>query len=725
MSCHRSAPRWLAAVTAMLTCAATVGLVSSGSVAALAPRLGLVAQAPYGVAADGMVEFVLAIPPTLDTSAHPEATLVVTAYRAVTTRAEVAAARAGELPRSVDSVDLPLATLPRPATDQVGASVALETTTRTAAALQLAQPGLYPVVLELRDAGVVLAELLTFIHRLPSATDAQEVPLPVAMAMTTTSPVVLDGNAQVVINDAVLAELTQLADLLEASAMPVAVRVPPGLLLAVGQYGDVGAAVAQRLMAGLARNEVLSAPRYPLDPSLAAAAGQQGLFTEWLRQGEDDLTGFMTNLPSDSVAIMDGPLSDGGGALLRDLGTRLIVTTPEIFDPLPNSTGIFTDSSQLVQLEVAPGITVDATLVDRDLDGVLAGGTTTPVLTGIYTATHLLAYRQEIVDITKDRNGKSVGDPSRRGVTLGTTDLSLPNTDTYRAITTLLADTPGLMPTTLEALGVRTNQSVLPDRGEVVVGLAGTVEGSIADRVATVAALTEATRTTGSMLPTNDPRLAEWSTTIDMLPTSALTDEQVSATAATVNSELAAIRAAVELPTPFQFTLTGRTTTVPIRLYNHSDVPLTVRVHMSSSKLFFGDDVTVELPPQSSAPVDIEIEARTNGRFPVTLTVLTPSGDILAEPVPLNASVNALSGNLFTSVFLAAVLMWWVRHARRSRRARATATTATRHPVRLGDTGDNETEHDTEHDTRNGSVNGVVDEAALSPDAATSTLPPS
>lgn len=713
MSRQRCAPRLVAAVAAMLTCAATVGLVPSGSVAALAPRLGLVAQAPYGVAADGVVEFVLAVPTTLDPSAHPQATLVVTAYRAVTTRTGVTAAQAGDLPRSIDSVDLPLATLPRPANDQIGASVTLETTTRTAAALQLAQPGLYPVVLELRDGGVVLAELLTFIHRLPSATDVQEVPLPVAMAMATTSPVVLDDNAQVVIDDAALAELTQLADLLEASTMPVSVRVPPGLLLAVGQYGDAGAAVAQRLAAGLARNEVLSSPRYPLDPSLAAAAGQQGMFTEWLRQGEDDLTGFMTNLPSDSVAFMDGPLSDSGGALLRDLGTRLIVTTPEIFDRLSNSTGIFTDSSQLVQLEVAPGVTVDATLIDRDLDGLLARGTTTPALTGIYSATHLLAYRQEMVDSTKDRNGKSVGDPSRRGVTLGTPDLSLPNTNTYRAVTTLLADTPGLMPTTLEALGVRTNRLVLPGRGEVVVGLVEGVEGSIDDRVATVAELTEATRTTGSMLPIADPRLAEWNTTISMLPTSALTDAQVSAKAAAINSELDAIRAAVELPTPFQFTLTGRTTTVPIRLYNHSDVPLTVRVHMSSSKLVFGDDVTVVLPPQSSAPVDIKIEARTNGSFPVTLTVLTPTGDILAQPVPLNASVNALSGNLFTGAFLAVVLIWWVRHARRSRRTRVAATAAHRQPAHHGDEGDN------------AKGNEAVDEAALSPDAATSTLPPS
>lgn len=726
MTILRRPTRLLSAVAAMLTCATTAGLVPSGSVAALAPRMGLVSQAPYGVAADGVVEFVLSVPLSVDLAALADATLVVAAYRSVATRADVASAQAGDLPRSLDSVDLPLSTLTRPAADQIGAAVTLETTTRTSAALQLSEPGLYPVVLELRTGEGVVAELLTFVHRLPSATDAPEVALPVAIAMTTTSPVVLDDDGQIVITDAVLTELTQLADLLDASTMPVAVRVPPALLVTVGQYSEAGAAIAQRLAVGLARNEVLSSPRYPLDPSLAADAAQQGTYTQWLRDGEDDLATFMTSLPSDSVAFMDGALSRDGGALLRDLGTRLVVTTPEVFDPLPQSTGIFTDSSQLVQLQVAPGITVDATLVDRDLDDVLERRTSTPALTGIYAITHLLAYRQEIVDITKDRNGKSAGDPSRRGVTLGTTDLSLPNLDTYRAITTLLANTPGLMPTTLEALGVRTNHLALPDRGEVLVGLPDAVEGTIDGRFDTVAALTEATRTTGSMLPVDDARMARWRSDIDRFPTSALTDVQVAATAAGITTELAAIRAAVELPTPFPFTLTGRTTTVPIGLYNHSDVPLSVRVHMSSSKLFFGDDVTVVLPPQAYTPVEVDIEARTRGTFPVTLTVLTPTGDILASPVTLTATVNALSGlgNLFTGALLLVVLTWWVRHLRQSRRNRAAATAAARHPVRLGNggyTGDDGNSGDGLDEVAEGPDDG----ATLSPDAATSSLPPS
>ena len=711
MTRHRRSPRWGAAMTALLAFAVIIGFVPGGSTSALAVRMGLVSQTPYGVAVEGSVQFVLSLPASLDVSAMPDATLVVTAYRAVSTRAAVAAAQDGLLPRSVDSVDLPLATLTRPAADQVAATVTLETTTRTAAALQLSQPGLYPVVIELRNNGGVVADLLTFVHRLPSANDKPEVALPVAIAMRTTSPVVLDDKGNAVIDAAVLAELTHLADLLDSSNMPVAVSVPPALLIATARAGEASAKLTQRLAIGLARNEVPTAPRYPLDPSLAAASGQQSRYTQWLRDGEDDLTTFMANLPADTVAFMDGPLSAGGAALLRDLGTRLIVTTPKIFDPLPNSPGRFTDSSQLVQLRIASGQTVDATLIDRDLAAVLERSTTTPVLTAIYTITHLLAYRQEIVDNTKDRNGNPVGNPGRRGVTLATSDLSLPDLASYRAITSLLVDTPGLTPTTLESLGVRTDHLVLADRGEVAVELPDAVEGSIDGRLNTVADLTDATARTGSMLPADDPRLVQWSTAIGRLPTSALTDAQVVATASEIHAELDAIRNAVEVPTGFPFTLTGRTTTVAFRLSNHGDVRLTVRVHMSSSKLIFPDgDLSVVIPPRGSASVDVRIEARTSGDVPATLTVLTPSGDILAQPVPLTASVTTLIGlgNLFTGAFLLVVLTWWVRHLRQSRRSRAAASVAARHPGRrvvdLADAGG---------------------EAALSPDAATSTLPPS
>lgn len=710
---RRRLARAAAAAAVVLAVAAPAGAQGgsvSGSPSALVMRIGLVSQTPFDLAADGTVTMVLDLPaltPPLDAANYAEAAVVVTAYRPVTTRLEVADVQQGTLVRGGDSVELPLLTVPSAAAGQLTLTVPTETTARTAEALQLPQAGLYPVLVEVIDGSEVLAELTTFVHRLPTDDEPALVPLPVAFAMTTTSPVVLGGDALTVqIDDGALAELTQLADLLEASDYPVAVRVPPSLLLAVADLGSDGEALAARLADGLARNELLSSPRLPIDPSLAAAADEDALYTQWLRDGEDDLAQAVANPSRRTMVFADEPLSEDGAALLRDLGARLMVTTPEIFDALPLSTGIFTDLSQLVQLQVAPGVTADATVTERVLGPVLARSTSSPALTGIMAATHLLAYRQEIVDADDD--------PRRHGVTLGTPDLSLPNTDTYAAITSLLADTRGIEPTTLDVLGVRTDHAIL-NSNEVVVGLPTSVDGDLTARRDLVTSLSLQALSASSMLPPTDPRATAWSQTIAVLPTSALSDEQVAGLAADLRTQYDEVREAIEVPDGFSFTLTGRSTTVPIKLRNTSDDPLTVRVRMSSSKLLFPDgDQIVLLPPQSFTEVRVRIEARTNGRIPVTLQVFTPIGDSeLAPPVTLRANVTALSGlgNLITGALLLVVLTWWVRHVRQNRRKRAAATAASRHPGRRA--------------LRAEAAATEGDDTELSPDAATSTLPPS
>ena len=727
-----------AALWATLALTATLVPVGVPVANALPARLGLVSQTPFDVAADGSIVFVLDVPARIDLAALPDATLVVTAYRPVVSRAEVQAAQQGELPRSVDTVDLAAATLPQPAAGQLSASVLLETAVRTRDALQLSKPGLYPVLLELHSDGEVVADVLTFVHRLPTADEEPEVALPIAVAMTTTAEVHFDDLREVIVTDEIVGELTQLADILERGSVPATVHIPPALLTAVAASSEDGAALVERLTTALAEHDVLSAPRRPLDPSLAAAAGQGALYTQWLRDGEDDLAGVLTTPSTRTIVFVDASLSEGGGSLLRDLGARLMVTTPDVFDLLPRSTGIYTDLSQLVQLEVAPGVTLDAAVTDRRTGQVLARRTTTPTLTSIYTITDLLAYRQEIVDAGDD--------PRHHGITLGTPDLSLPNTDTYAAITAMLAATPALEPTTLDRLGVQTDHAILNDT-EVVVGLPTTVTGDLGTRVTLVDSLTAEAASTAGMLADGGDRVANWEQRIAILPTSALSDEQVVQMAADLRTELADIRDAVEVRTGSSFTLTGRTTTVPIKLYNNSDVALTVRVRLSSPKLKFPEgDVIQVLPPLAFTEVPIEIEARSYGTSSATLQILTPDGTTaLVAPVTLTARVNALTGmgNLITGALLLVVLTWWARHLRKNHRARLAAKaaiSAERHPATNGRTasgeaidgeptevGDPPPDPNVEGDGEVATGTGADADAAtaLSPDAATSTLPPS
>ena len=95
--------------------------------------------------------------------------------------------------------------------------------------------------------------------------------------------------------------------------------------------------------------------------------------------------------------------------------------------------------------------------------------------------------------------------------------------------------------------------------------------------------------------------------------------------------------------------------------------------------------------------------------------MFTPLGDVrLGTPIPLTANVRGLSGlgNLVTGAALLVLLSWWFRHLQRNRRRRQSAKASDRHPSAGGEGVESDTDTDADH-------------SGLSPDAATSTLPPS
>lgn len=666
---------------------------------AAAPTFGLVQQT-FNVPAEGTLRLRVSLPKGV--ALPVDFTIAVTAFRPVATRNEVADAVNGVVGSSIDTVTLLPLAVPRPATGQLQVDVPTEITTKTKPALQLSAPGVYPLAVELREGKEVLAELHTFVHRVPGDAETAEDPLLVAVAMSTEAPVSLDDRAKVQIDDATVTELTTLAEVLEQSKVSVAVRIPPAVLTALADTGAEGAALSDRLSTALDRHELLSSPALPLDPSLAAGADQGSVYTQWLRDGEDALAGFADVSSRRTVGLVDQPLSEQGGNLLRNLGARMLLLPPDLYDALPNSFGGFTDTTQLVQIQVAENITIDATVTDRTAGPKLARNTTTPLLSAIHQVADLLAARQQIED--------QGGEPSRHAITLAAPDLSLPSTSGFGEFTALLATTPGLRPATLDEVSVRTDQLLGPD-GLVVVNLPTSVDGDLQPRIDLLTALGLEAASTSSMLPDDDSRLPEWSRLIDVLPTSALTDTQAAGIATALRAQFDGLKSSVTVPTGFSFNLTSKRGSVPVTLRNDADIPLKVRVRMTSPKLTFPDgDQTVELAPRAFKEVRVNIEARTNGTSNVTLEVFTPLGDALIAPaVPLTASIRNLAGvgNMVTGAALLVLLTWWVRHWRRNQRGRRAAEATNRHPATRAD---GETGNDT---------------SGLSPDAATSTLPPS
>ena len=129
-------------------------------------------------------------------------------------------------------------------------------------------------------------------------------------------------------------------------------------------------------------------------------------------------------------------------------------------------------------------------------------------------------------------------------------------------------------------------------------------------------------------------------------------------------------------PEPFTFTLTGREGDIDIRVGNELDEPLNVIVRLNSPRLEFPEgDVAVTLAPNDVTVVNVPVVARSNGTSPVTVEVLTPSGDPLTEPVTLTSRVNALTGlgQVLTAALFLMLLTWWFSHWRARRRENAPA----------------------------------------------------
>jgi len=653
------------------------------------PHLAIVEQ-DFNLVPDEMLHLTVELPPSLDPADLANATVTVSSHTAIATRLEVDDVLAGELPRQIDRVVVTAEQVLRSTDGRWQVQVPTESTTRLRESLRFPQPGLYPLKVRVDVDGEAVTDVITFVHQLPDpdGDDPELETMRIAMVAGLHTEIAVHDDGSVVVDDHSITDVDRLAEALEASAVPIAVSVPPALLDAMAsgtQATDVSEAVIARLDSALETHDLLASTSLPLDPSAVAAVGRADVYTEWLREGDDMLAGTVSAAPSRTAVLAASPLSRAGGALLRDLGARLLVFPRSLYDELPQTLGGYTDLTQLVQVDVGDGVTIDASVADHTvLSRLSPSGSVTATATAVIAVSNLLAARQEVIDRGDD--------PRRHGLTLAAPDLGVPSIDGLVEFTELLAVTPGLDATTIDQVAVRTSVQLV-DGSPVVVQLPDSVTADLTDRVATVAQLTSSGVATASMLPSGDPRPGEWDRLTSILPSSAVTDQQVADIARSLDEQFIAVRSAVESPAGFGFTLTGRTGTIPVSLYNSADVALMVTVQITSPKLTFPDGpVTVELAPKAFTEVRIAIQARSNGRIPATLLVTTPQGDVAIGPVvPISARVFALSGlgNLVTGAALLVLLTWWGRHLRRTQRQRREdelASSVARHPVR-GDDG--------------------------------------
>ncbi len=544
--------------------------------------------------------------------------------------------------------------------------------------LKFERSGFYPLRVQLltgdpRDDNII-ATSGTIVQRLPGPTDAQAPPIDLSVVAMTPSP---SPNATAGERDAAQSALADAVDLAATLDAPVTLEVPP-TLVAEEAAAPPG---AERLAGALDGDELVALPVAPLDVSSAVAAGRADAYTRLVNAGEELLT---AAVPTASVVrtvwMTTDPLSAGGAQQLRDLGVRFVVMPTELY--LETVSSQLPDTDLFVNAELPDGGTLPILLVDprtvqltpAAADDILAASTITEW--SVQTAATILIDRAET---NLDRNEP----PAQRSIILTTPDLTTPDARLLAGLEDLAATTPSLRFSAASSLiGVTDTQ--FEDGAPMTVALPDNAGPSLTERVALIDAT--ATRMTGvaSMLAPNDPRPIEWAAELEALISTAYSDADVEAATTALAAQADALEQAVELPDPFTFTLTGRSGTIEIQLGNTSNEPLNVVVQLESSKVEFPDgNREVTLRPNDETTVIVPVEARANGTSSITLTVTTPAGVAIDEPVTLTSRVTGFTGfgQLLTGGFILVLLTWWLSHWRSKRRPLADDDGRDRHPT--------------------------------------------
>ena len=609
--------------------------------------------------------------------------LLVTAHRPVETRRELHEILLGELPSNVDTLEFPIEGL-RDASGVITLSIPIELGTTTPGKLQMSAAGLYPVSIVLAVGAEFTDRLVTFVERLPDGNTEPETaaPLPTSIFGSISGSVTMqsDGSTVVSADDrSSLSDLVTVADALPG--FPLTVSVSPetvqGLSRSTPEDGQ--------LLTSLQFTDslsYLSMPYVDIEPRDVVGTRFTDVFVDQLRQGEDALSDALPLTTARRVAwaVEDAP-SAADVQLIRDLGFRSILLLPDAQRDPGMELLQFVDPTRLVDLELEGRGTIEAQVADPRLSDLLTRAARYPVSDSFLVAQHVLAdiklLRQEIVDRGESLTGRSL--------VLTTNDGSMMSIELLTAV----VDTLGASRlVTLVDLDEALSRSAVGLADGRPIALALPEPESVADEAPFVSYSFAASRIAAysSMLPDGDDRPENWRRFLDVLADRRFDAAQRQEFVEVIVTDTAMIADGLVAPTPAAFTLGGRSSQLRLSLRNDGPTDLRVRLRVASPKLLFPDgEPVVVLASGTTTPVEIEVEARSNGRFPVTVQVITPDGGVaLTDPIVFTARVNALAGlgQVVTGVALLLLATWWVRHWRaqyRRKQADILASTS-RHP---------------------------------------------
>ncbi len=598
--------------------------------------------------------------------------IVVTSYQPVKTRQDVRDAVNDLLPQTIDTVVVDISSLWDPITGRVNLAIPIEINTRTTNALQMSATGLYPITIGLQQGKTVVSQLVTFVERLGAklTTPNTQDDLRVALIGSLDGDVTRQSDSSTLISNNDRASIAQtIASLEDLPTTPITLAIRPEFIEGLDRSTLEDSDLLTRLQSTQSLN-ILS--NTYVDVNQALSDQSESIFTDQLRLGEDTLRLLLpTYKATRDIWFQQTPLFSGGAQILRNLGIRNIVMLREASQ---EAKGADTDRppTGLVELQLPDGGVIDAAFVDIKLSAALTRGSQNP-RGGAYLVAQQILAELKMLRAELNTNDFSTSD---HGVILSTDFGALPSTAMLTALRATLNANSAITFVSLGDLLSKMTHEV-KDGSRLTLELAQEPDiPSIGHQL--FMQTQERVDAYTSMLAPGDAQVTQWKELLSVMPARTLSSAQRQSYVDAIWLQTFLLGEALSTPTSTTFTLGGRESSLRISLRNDNDYDVRVRVRLTSSKLAFNAaEQVVLLPAGMTTSIEVPVVAKSNGSFPVSLQLFSPSGDVaVGRSITLTARVNALAGlgQLVTGLALLLLIIWWVFHLRRASRRKLNLT---------------------------------------------------
>lgn len=576
--------------------------------------------------------------------------------RRITTRAGVIDIGNGTTAvKPLSFLDIPVSQSAQSEGGNFGLSIPTTATVRRDA-LSIKELGIYSISVQVVQGGEVLGQLTTFINVYDPAASYPQ--MPVSIAVSVTSQPTLQPDGSTLVPDGARTQLIRLADLLEVNAAPISVQVQPELLEGLTRSNVVeDGELLTRLRERFQFHDLLNTTYVSFDPSSSQRNSMNLEFASQLRLGEDIIdTNNGEAVPSRRTWLSRITVDADGATLLRDFGIQSLVFLPQAAAPL-GSFDNYARAYRVISNSRGTSNAVTLFMSDPSYAQELSGTHENSVLDAYRIAAELLAERNEVIGAN--------GDPTVRHKVLSTNTGEVQDPILMGRLAVALDHAPQLVLTSLNDVriaGIDTTTIALPRTTRV----------DLIETRDTLATLLKEIQSTSTMLSAESPQLVEWPSLVAAASSDTLTSDEFDRYVTAIRSKLRSVRTSIKVPESITFTLTGKESNLRLQLHNTALQPLTVVVDLVSAKLQFptGSQL-VTIPSDSAYDLVVPVVARANGTFPIEVVVHTPDGATqVGKRIQLSARVSALAGlgQLVSGTAVLILIAWWAAHVRRNRR---------------------------------------------------------